>query len=218
MYLPIRIIIADDHEIFRNGFKLLLQDQQEIELAGEAGNGEELVEAVERLQPSVVITDIKMPVMDGIEASRALKEQNPSLGIIALSNYNDDSLIIDILEAGARGYILKNTNKEELITAVKAVYAGESYYCTATSAKLTKMIAESKFNPYKTMPRIRFTDRELEVIRLICEQKTNKEIAASLRLSVRTVESYRENIQEKTAARNSVGIVLYAIKHKIFEP
>lgn len=218
MYLPIRIVIADDHEIFRNGFKLLLQDQNEVELVGEADNGAHLIDAVNTLQPSVVITDIKMPVMDGIEASRILKEQNASLGIIALSNYNEDSLIVDILEAGARGYLLKNTNREELITAVKAVHSGESYYCTATSSKLTKMIAESRFNPYRAMPRIRFTDRELDVIRLICEQKTNKEIASALKLSVRTVESYRENIQEKISARNSVGIVIYAIKNKIFDP
>jgi DNA-binding NarL/FixJ family response regulator len=218
MYLPIRIVIADDHEIFRNGFKLLLQDQHEVELVGEADNGNQLIDAVNTLQPSVVITDIKMPGMDGIEASRILKEQNPSLGIIALSNYNEDSLIVDILEAGARGYLLKNTNREELITAVKAVHGGESYYCTATSSKLTKMIAESRFNPYRSMPRIRFTDRELDVIRLICEQKTNKEIASTLKLSVRTVESYRENIQEKISARNSVGIVIYAIKNKIFDP
>lgn len=218
MYTPIRIIIADDHDIFRDGFKLLLKDQDELELVGEASNGRQLLEAIGTCRPDVVITDINMPIIDGVEAAKHIKEKHPEVGIIALTNFNDDSLIVDMLEAGARGYLLKNTNKNELLTAARAVFAGESYYCTATSTKLTKMIAESKFNPYKSHPRIRFTERELEIIRLICQEYTNKEIAAAIHLSVRTVESYRENIQEKTGAKNTVGIVVYAIRHKIYDP
>jgi DNA-binding NarL/FixJ family response regulator len=215
MYAPIRLIIADDHEIFRNGFKLLLRDQADLELIGEAENGRQLMEQVEAHLPDLVITDIKMPVMDGIEATRLLREKYPFLGIIALSMFNEDELVVDMLEAGARGYLLKNTNKTELLTAARAVHEGNVYYCSATSARLAEMIRESRFNPYKHKPRVQFTPRELDVIRLVCQEYTNKEIAALLGLSARTVESYKENIQEKMGAKNSIGIAMYAVKNKL---
>lgn len=214
---PIRIVIADDHAIFRDGFKLLLKDQERLLLAGEAGNGQELLELVVREHPDVVVTDIKMPGMDGVELCQKIRREFPSIQVIALSMFNDDYLIIDMLEAGARGYLLKNTTREELLEAVTAVHEGDSYYCSATSIKLARLIAESKFHPHKAHPQVRFTDREKEVIRLICEQLTSKEIASQLRLSIRTVESHRENIQEKTGARNLAGIVIYAIRTGLFE-
>lgn len=216
-YRPIKIAIADDHEIFRDGFKLLLKNQQELELAGEAENGRELLEVAQREQPDVAIIDIKMPVMDGIEACKQIKKRFPDMKVIALSMFNDDNLIVDMLEAGARGYLLKNTNKHELLQATKTVYEGSTYYCAATSAKLTKMIAESKFNPYRNHPVQKFTNRETDIIKLICQQYTNKEIAEMLGLSIRTVESHREKIQEKTGAKNAIGVVVYAIKHGIYE-
>lgn len=215
MYAPIRLIIADDHEIFRNGFKLLLRDQGDLELIGEAENGKQLLELVDTNLPDLVITDIKMPVMDGVEATRALHEKYPFLGVIALSMFNEDELVVDMLEAGARGYLLKNTNKNELLTAAKAVHEGNVYYCSATSSKLVEMIRESRFNPYKHKTRVQFTPREIEVIKLVCKEYTNKEIASALGLSSRTVESYKENIQEKIGAKNAVGIAMYAMKNKI---
>lgn len=217
MYAPIKIVIADDHEIFREGFKLLLKNQQEVQLVGEADNGRELLAVAAQQQPDIVITDIKMPLMDGIEACKAIKAKHPDMQVIALSMFNEDNLIVDMLEAGARGYLLKNTNKHELLQAVRAVYDGSTYYCMATSGKLTRMIAESKFNPYRNQPVKKFTPREMEIIKLMCEQHTNKEIATLLRLSIRTVESHREKIQEKTGARNSIGIVIYAIKNDLYE-
>lgn len=217
MNYPTRILIADDHEIFRNGFRLLLKNQKEAELAGEAENGEELLQAVSQHLPHVVITDIKMPVLDGIEATRLIKEKHPQVKVIALSNYNEDSLIIDMLEAGADGYLLKNTNPQELLLAIKTVMEDHKYYCRATSTKLAKFIAESRFNPYKNLPPVKLTAREREIVVLICQEMSNKEIAAKLGLSIRTVESYRDHIVEKIGARNMAGIVLYAIKHKIYE-
>lgn len=216
-YSPIKIAIADDHEIFRDGFKLLLKNQGELELVGEAENGKELLEVALKQQPDIVIIDIKMPEMDGIEACKQIRKRFPEMKVIALSMFNDDNLIVDMLEAGAKGYLLKNTNKNELLQAAKAVYEGNTYYCMATSAKLTKMIAESKFNPYRNHPIKKFTKRETDIIKLICEQYTNKEIATSLGLSIRTVESHREKIQEKTGAKNSIGVVIYAIKHDIHQ-
>jgi two-component system response regulator NreC len=216
-YRPIRIVIADDHEIFRDGFKLLLTNQPELELVGEAENGKELLEVIEKEQPDIAIIDIKMPVLDGIEACKVIKKKYSHVKVIALSMFNDDNLIVDMLEAGARGYLLKNTNKMELLNAARAVHEGSTYYCSATSAKLTKMIAESKYNPFKHQPTQKFTNREIDIMKLICQQYTNKEIGIQLGLSARTVESHREKIQEKTGSKNTVGVVIYAIKQKIFE-
>lgn len=213
----IRIGIADDHAIFREGFKVLLKNQQEVEMVCEAENGKELLILAEQEQPDVVIVDIKMPVMDGIETCRQIRKRFPDMKVIALSMFNDDNLIVDMLEAGARGYLLKNTNKAELLQATRTVYKGSTYYCNATSIKLTKMIAESKFNPYRNHPVKKFTTREIDIIQLICDQQTNKEIAYNLGLSIRTVESHREKIQEKTGAKNMIGVVVYAIKHGIYE-
>lgn len=218
MYSSIKLVIADDHEIFREGFKLLLRNQTAVELVGEAENGRELLQVVRQLQPDLVIVDIKMPVMDGIEACKAIRKEFPNIQVIALSMFNDDSLIVDMLEAGAKGYLLKNTNKEELVQAATTVYKGNPYYCSATSEKLTRMIGESKFNPYRNKAAVKFTPRELDIIKLMCEQYTSKEIAQRLGLSIRTVESHREKIQEKAEAKNSIGIVVYAIKHELFKP
>ncbi len=209
----IKIIIADDHEIFRDGFKLMLSKQKDIQLIGEAANGRELVELVNEHIPDLVITDIKMPIMDGIEAAKKIAAQFPDMGIIGLSMFDEDDLIIDMLEAGAKGYLLKNANKEQIIEAIKTVYNGDPYYCKTTSNKLTQMIAKSKFNPYRKKEVIEFSDREQEIITLVCQELTNKEIADKLFLSSRTVEGHRLKIMEKMNVKNPVGLVVYALKH-----
>lgn len=216
MNSPIKIVIADDHPIFRDGFKVLLREQTDIQLVGEANNGEELIQLVKKVQPDVVITDIKMPVMDGIDASKFLSKHIPDIKIIALSVFNDDYLVVDMLEAGAHGYLLKNTTKQELFEAIKTVASGDVYYCNDTSVKMARLIGLSKFNPYKNTKTPRFSNREMEIMRLICEQFSNKEIAENLHLSIRTIESYREQIFEKTSSRNMVGVAIYAIKHNIY--
>ena len=216
MYSPIRIVIADDHEIFRSGFKVLFKDQKDLELVAEAEDGIHLLEIVDTVHPDIIITDIKMPRMDGIEACKILKDKYPAIGVIALSMFNDDNLIVDMLEAGARGYLLKNTNKQELLLAARLVHGGDSYYCNDTSKKLTYLIAKSNFNPYRRNNTPVLTEREKEIVILICKEYSNKEIASALNLKTRTIESYREKIQEKIGSRNMVGIVLYAIKKGLF--
>jgi DNA-binding NarL/FixJ family response regulator len=215
MPAPIKLVIADDHEIFREGFKLLFKHQDHIQLVGEAEDGVKLIDVVDEQQPDIVITDIKMPRIDGIEATKLLKQKYPDLGIIALSMFNDDNLIVDMLEAGAKGYLLKNTSKEELIQAAKSVYEGGTYYCSATSKKLSQLLFDSSYNPYRHK-KVNLTPKEKEIIILICKEYCNKEIASTLDLKVRTVESYREKIQEKIGSRNMVGIVMYAVKTKLF--
>ena len=214
MPLPLRIIIADDNEIYRDGFQIMLKKQNDLELVGKAENGKELVEMVPALKPDIIITDIKMPVMDGIEATKQLKKHYPYIGVIALSMFNEENLIVDMLEAGAKGYLLKNTTKEEVIEAARAVYRDETYYCPDTTIKLARLIARSSFNPYnKLKPQL--NNKELEVIRLICQELSNKEIADRMHQSVRTIEGYRKQILEKIQAKNTAGIVVFAIKHNL---
>ncbi len=214
----IKLIIADDHEIFRDGFKLMLSKFPEIKLVGEAANGRELLELIEKEDPDVILTDIKMPVMDGIEATKKITELYPDIGIIGLSMYDDDELIIEMLEAGAKGYLIKNAGKEQIIEAIKTVYNDEPYYCRTTSNKLTQMIAKSRFNPYKKTEKTEFSEREKEIIGCICDEMTNKEIGDKLFISVRTVEGHRLKILEKMNVKNTVGLVVYAIKNGIVKP
>ncbi|MFT3979802.1 MAG: response regulator transcription factor [Ferruginibacter sp.] len=211
----IKLIIADDHEIFRDGFKLMLSKFPEIILVGEAANGRELIQLTEALNPDIILTDIKMPVMDGIEATKKIIEMLPDKGIIGLSMYDDDELIIEMLEAGAKGYLIKNAGKNQIIEAIKTVAEGDPYYCKTTSYKLTQMIAKSRFNPYKKNIKVEFSEREKEIVACICAEMTNKEIADKLFISVRTVEGHRLKIMEKMNVKNTVGLVVYAIKNGI---
>jgi len=214
--IPIRLVLADDHEIYRDGLKIMLRKQTDIEVIGEAANGKELVALTQMLKPDIILTDIVMPVMDGIEATRQLKAQYPSINIIALSMFDQDNLIIEMLESGAKGYLLKNADKSEIVEAIKSVFRDVPYYCRSTSVKLARMIAHSKFNPYSPTERPSFSDKEVEIIRLICREYTNKEIGQQLFLSARTVEGYRVKILEKMQVKSTAGIVIYAIKNGMF--
>ncbi|MBE7176522.1 MAG: response regulator transcription factor [Mucilaginibacter polytrichastri] len=212
---PIRIVLADDHEIFRDGLKLILSRSKDVEIVGNAGNGEQLVALCRDLKPDVVLTDIKMPVMDGIESTRILSTEYPDMGIIALSMFDEENLIVEMLDCGAKGYLLKNSDKNEIIEAIHAVANNETYYCRQTSAKLAQMIARNRKKNSEKTPQIDFSDRELDIIRLIYQEHTNKEIADKLFLSVRTVEGYRLKLLEKMNVKNSIGIVVYALQHGI---
>jgi DNA-binding NarL/FixJ family response regulator len=213
LYGTIKVIIADDHEIFRDGLKLMLQKQPDIELLAEAEDGKELIEKTELLKPDVVITDVKMPRMDGASATRYLTEHHPDIGIIALTMFDEEEQIIEMLESGAKGYLLKNADKNEIKEAIQSVYEQTPYYCKHTSHRLAQLVAKSKFNPYRHKAKLEFADREKEIITYICEGITNKEIAEKIFLSVRTVEGLRMKIMEKMDVKNTAGIIIYAIKN-----
>lgn len=215
MHGIIRLVIADDHEIFRDGLSLMLSKQDNIQLAGQAENGRELISLVNEVRPDVIMTDVKMPVMDGIEATRTLLAQFPELKIIALSMFDEENLIVDMLEAGAKGYLLKNADKQEILEAIHSVYEDKNYYCHHTSSKLASLISKSKFNPYRKKEPAAFTEREVEIIRFICQQLTAQEIADKVFLSKRTVEGHRTRILEKMNVKNTAGVVIYALKHRI---
>jgi DNA-binding NarL/FixJ family response regulator len=214
---PIRIILADDHEIFRDGFKVMLKKQPAVQLVAEASNGEELVKLTHELKPDVVVTDIKMPRLDGVEAAKRLTHDLPQIGIIALSMFDEENLIVDMLEAGAKGYLLKNAHKDEIIEAINTVNMGQTYYCNDTSSKLAQMIARSNFKPSMKPAKPDFSEKEFAVIRFICQEMSNKEMAYHLNLSIRTIEGYRDRILEKIGAKNAAGIVVYAIKNNIYQ-
>jgi two-component system, NarL family, response regulator NreC len=209
----IRLVIADDHEIFLDGLCLMLGKCADIRVVGNAANGRELLELVTDLKPDVVLTDIKMPLMDGVEVTRRICEIHPDIGVIALSMFDEDHLVVDMLEAGAKGYLLKNAGKQEILDAIHAVFNNNTYYCRQTTNKLAGMIAKSRFNPYKKKETIAFADKEREIIRYICMQLTAQEIADRVFLSRRTVEGYRVKILEKMNVKNAAGVVVYALKN-----
>jgi DNA-binding NarL/FixJ family response regulator len=211
----ITLVIADDHEIFRDGLALMLSKQETVKLVGQAGDGLELMRMVEETRPDVVLTDIKMPRMDGIVAAKQLLQKHPGLKIIALSMFEEEDLIVEMLEAGARGYLLKNADKKEILDAIVTVEAGNIFYCKHTTARLASLIVKSKFDQHKKSPGALFTDREREIVRLICRQHTAQEIGEMLFLSKRTVEGYRTRILEKMDVKNTAGVVIFALKHSI---
>jgi DNA-binding NarL/FixJ family response regulator len=215
MIEKIRIIIAEDHSMYREGLKLMLEKEDTIEIAGETENGRELVKITDELNPDVIVTDIEMPVMNGIDATREIKLKFPELPVIALTMYGEDYLIVDMMEAGASGYLLKSNRKEKLIEAIRAVYEGKKYFCESTSMRLAKLLAKSKMKQKQN--NASFSEKETEIMRLICEQLSSKQIAERTNLTHRTVEKYRENIMQKTNSLNLAGIVVYAIKEGIFK-
>jgi DNA-binding NarL/FixJ family response regulator len=214
---PIRIILADDHEIFRDGFKAMLRKQPSVQLLAEAADGLELVALCRQLMPDVVVTDIKMPNMDGLEATKILVKDMPQIGIIALSMLDEESMIVDIMEAGAKGYLMKNAHKEEIIQAIRTVHSNEIYYCSQTSNKIAYRLAKNNKIKHSKMPeRHHFNSFEFEVIRCVCREMSNREMAERLNLSIRTIEKYRERIQDKIGAKNLAGIVIFAIRNNIY--
>jgi two-component system response regulator NreC len=181
----IRVLLADDHALVRQGFRLILSSQPDIEIVGEAGNGRETVELAEKLRPDVVVMDVAMPEMNGIEATRRLAELAPRTRVLALSMYKDSVYVREILRAGARGYLLKDAIDRDLVAAVRAVAAGEGYLSPAVSEAVL-----SDYRRHVSDPLDLLTPREREVLQLIAEGKTNKEIAAALNLSVYTVDAH----------------------------
>lgn len=210
----IKVLICDDHLMFLEGLQLILHQYPQYEVCGEAGNGDELLLQVAEKQPAVVVTDIKMPGTDGIAATKKIKQEYPFIKVIALTTYGEEDIVMDMMNAGASGYVMKNTSKEELAEAINAAMAGGTYFCNNTSLKLSKMLATSQ---KIVLPLTEFSEKEKEIIRLICEQYASKQIADITNLSHRTIEKYRIRIMEKTGSSNVVGIVVYAMKNGLYD-
>ena len=211
----IKVIIADDHDLYRDGLRMLLHTDSEIELTAEAVNGKELIRLVNHHNPDVVITDLMMPLINGVEAIKEIHKRGVKR-IIALSSFDNEHLIVEALEAGALGYIIKNAQRGEIVEAIKTVYNLIPYYCSSTSARLVKRISESKFNPYTKVNLDLFSEKEKVIIRLICEEKSSEEIAGILFMGKRTVEGIRAKILAKMNVKTVAGVAIYAIKNSIY--
>jgi two-component system, NarL family, response regulator NreC len=205
----IRVLLADDHETVRHGLKLLIDGQPDMHVVGEAGTGYAAVEQARRLQPTVIVLDISMPELNGLEAARAISASAPGIAIVTLSRYNDEAYVQALLSAGARAYVLKQSASAELIAAIRAVADGRRYLDVALTDRVTGAFLAR--HTTETEPK-RITDREGEVLRLIAIGYSNKEIAQQLNLSVKTVEVHKANATRKLGLRGRVEIVRYAVR------
>ena len=208
----IRLGIADDHKIFRNGLKATLEDNPDFDLIVEASNGKQLLAQLAANVPDVILMDIKMPELDGIQTTAAVKDRYPNVKVLALSMFNEDKYIVDMMKAGASGYLLKNAEPEEIIEAISTVYHKDYYFNEHLSVTLIKQLAGNSQAGAAAMSLADFNEREIEVLRLVCQECSNQEIADKIFLSVRTVEGYRARLFEKTRSKNLVGLVIFAVK------
>jgi DNA-binding NarL/FixJ family response regulator len=208
----IRILLADDHAVVRQGFKLILSAQPDMEIIGEAGNGREAVELAEKLQPEVVVMDVAMPELNGIEATRRLAASAPRTRVLALSMHKDSVYVREILRAGARGYLLKDSIASDLLAAIRAVARGEGYLSPAVSDAVL-----DDYRRHVTDPIDLLSSREREVLQMIAEGKTNKEIATVLNLSVYTVDAHRGRIMDKLNLHSVNELVRFAVKYGLVD-
>jgi DNA-binding NarL/FixJ family response regulator len=215
----IRLLIVDDHKIFRDGVRALLNEDPEIDVTAEANDGAEALEIAKKQNFDVVLMDIRMPGMNGIEATALLKGNFPDIRILALSMYDEDHHIMEMLQAGARGYVLKNTGKKELITAIKTLAAGDSYFSKEVSTKIFEHLGSGRKDRVrkKGTNLIPLTRRELEILKLIAEELTNQEIADQLFISIRTVDTHRRNLLQKLNVKNTAGLVRHAYQVGLLE-
>jgi DNA-binding NarL/FixJ family response regulator len=208
------VMIVDDHALFRNGLKLLLNSYKEFNVVAEASNGIEFIEILDLIPVDIVLLDINMPEMDGVEAAQIVLKNNPNLKIITLSMYGDEEYYYKMVEAGVSGFLLKDSNIDEVHSALCSVIEGRNYF----SQGLLQNILHN-MRSLSDIPReiTELSDREKEIILLICQGHSNVEISEKLFLSKRTVEKHRSNILEKTNTKNTASLVMFAIKNKLVE-
>jgi len=205
-----KIALADDHVLLRKGLASLLEDL-DYEVVFQADNGKQLIERLKNHDlPQVVLMDINMPQMNGYETTLWLKNNHPSVNVLALSMLDDEDAVIRMLQSGAKGYILKDTDPDELKTAIQSILQKGFYYSDLVSGKLVHAI-----NNQDSAAHIRLTEKETEFLKLACTEMSYKEIADKMNISPRTVDTYRDNLQEKLGCKGRVGLVLWAIKHGI---
>ncbi len=208
----IKVLLADDHTIVRQGLKLILSAQPDFEVIGEAANGREAAELAEKLRPDIVLMDVAMPELNGIEATRRMVAANSRIKVLVLSMHKEAVYVREVLKAGARGYILKDAIDTELLNAIRSVARGDGYISPAVSGALLSDYRQNLTDPIDAL-----TGREREVLQLIAEGKTNKEVATKLNLSVYTVDSHRGKIMEKLNLHSTGELVRFAMKRGLVD-
>jgi len=215
----LRILIVDDHEVVRAGVRSLLEDQTDCDVCGEAGNGREAVSLAQKLKPDIVVLDITMPELNGLEAARQMLKTVANVQILILSVHESEELVREIVEIGAHGYILKSDAGRELAAAIRALRRGESYF----ASKVAQIVLRAYLNKQsgsqtQASHDHTLTPREREVLQLLAEGKSNKEVASALTISVMTVETHRAHIMHKLEAHSVAELVHYAVRHKMITP
>lgn len=208
----IRVLVVDDHAILREGICSLLERYDDIAVVGEAANGREALSQVDALQPDIVLMDLAMPEMDGLEATRRLRQSHPEVKVLILTQHDNQEYIAPALQAGAVGYVLKRSGGREVIAAIRQVYEQGAFLAPGVAAEI---IRDYTAGPVASWPHARLTEREREVLRLVVAGKSNKEIAQQLVISPKTASVHRTNIMEKLGVRNSAELVRYVMEHRL---
>jgi two-component system, NarL family, response regulator NreC len=213
--MKLKVLIADDHGVVRKGLRLLLEQYPDIEVAGEAANGREVVKLATELSPNIILMDIAMPLLNGIDAAEQVRKVNGEIGIIMLTMHADESYLLRALNAGVKGYLLKESAEDDLLRAVKAVAQGKPFFSPAITQTLLEdymrvLKQEGLSDSFELL-----TAREKEVLQLLAEGKTNKEVATILDVTLYTVESHRTNMMQKLNLHNTAEIVLYAVRKNL---
>jgi two-component system nitrate/nitrite response regulator NarL len=207
---PIRVLLCDDHHIVREGIRSSLSDYDSVEIVGEASDGQGALEKTTQLKPEVVLMDLNMPVMGGLEATRLLCQRFPDIKVIALTVHESPEYVSEILNCGARGYLLKNTSPQELVAAIRAVMEGNAFFSPSVARTMLEQVRTGKTEQVE-----RLSKRELEVLRLIAQGATNKEIATSLDIGVRTVETHRARLMKKLNVKNAAALARTAFEQRL---
>jgi DNA-binding NarL/FixJ family response regulator len=216
--MSIRVLVVDDQELVRAGFIMILHTDADISVVGEAANGSEAVAAVEKLRPDVVLMDIRMPIMDGLEATRILKARSPDLRVLILTTFDPDEYVYNALKAGASGFVLKDIPPNELLAAVRVIARGEGLLAPSITQRLIARFADSLSPPQASKELERLTDREAEVLRLIAKGLSNSEIAEELYLSPTTIKSHVAGVLAKLEVRDRVQAVVFAYEKGVIQP
>lgn len=211
-----KVAIVDDHKMFRQGVEAMLDDHDDVSLAWGSANSAETLAKMKEEVPDVIMMDITLGEESGITLTKKILEIYPDIKILGLSMHKEDNYIVKILECGAKGYLLKDAGSDEMVRAIKKVFNGETYYSSHVTNVLIKHVTQGT-KPSETGDQVKLTNREIEVLKLIAEEYSNPEIAVKLFISIRTVDTHRRNLLDKLHAKNTAGLVKYAMKHGMVE-
>ena len=215
----IRVLLAEDHTIVRKGLRSLLEREATIEVVGEAQDGREAVVRVQQLRPDVVILDITMPELNGLEATHQIKRSNPEVNVLILSVHGSEEYVFQALSAGASGYLVKKAAPDELVTAIQAVYRGEPFISPFISGRILQdQVRRTKITPEEFRVYEKLTHREKEILQLVAEGRSNREIAGLLFLSIKTVQTHRANLMDKLGIRSTAELTQYAMRRGLIDP
>ena len=214
---PIKVAIADDHRLFRAGVKTALSMQPDVKIIAEADNGMQLLNLLKHITPDVILLDIQMPIMDGMSTLPEIKRLYPEIKVVMLTMHNDHSMISRLLELGANGYLTKNSDSEVIHEAVRTVFEKEYYLNHLTNKALIEVLRNKNPKPVVSPGEAKLSEKEITILKMMCEEKSTKEIADLVDLSPRTVEAIRDKLKTKTGAKSVAGLVMYAVKSGIID-